>query len=238
TNPANPEDFGGTLPTGSVTFNPGDTSRLITVYVTGDTTVEADETFTVKLSNPTNSAIITTTTAIGTIQNDDAHTSVILDMKGGVDDYFISSYDPQQDLNGQFTISDDQTQLNLLGNTWKKLDINNYTITKDTILEFEFQSTRGGEIYAIGFDTDNVVISPQTTFQLNATQNWGLGDFNNYTIGQGWKTHTITVGDYFRGDFNYLTFANDHDVLNPNGNGFFRNIQLYEASLTQLNNLQ
>ncbi|WP_414521368.1 Calx-beta domain-containing protein, partial [Umezakia ovalisporum] len=110
TNPANPEDFGGTLPTGSVTFNPGDTSRLITVYVTGDTTVEADETFTVKLSNPTNSAIITTTTAIGTIQNDDAHTSVILDMKGGVDDYFISSYDPQQDLNGQFTISDDQTQ--------------------------------------------------------------------------------------------------------------------------------
>ncbi|MDH6072887.1 hypothetical protein NWP30_00565, partial [Chrysosporum ovalisporum CS-1034] len=111
----------------------------------------------------------------------------------------------------------------------KKLNINNYTITKDTILEFEFQSTRGGEIHAIGFDTDNV-ISPLTTFKLSGTQNWGIGDFNNYTIGQGWKTYTITVGDYFTGDFNYLTFANDHDVLNPDANGYFRNIQLYEGA--------
>ncbi|WP_414521180.1 ExeM/NucH family extracellular endonuclease, partial [Umezakia ovalisporum] len=140
----------------------------------------------------------------------------------------ISPYDPQQDLNGQFTISDDQTQLDLLGNTWKKLDINNYTITKDTILEFEFQSTRGGEIHAIGFDTDNVVNSPQTTFQLSGTQNWGIGDFNNYTIGQGWKSYTITVGDYFTGDFNYLTFANDHDVLNPDARSEFRNLKIYE----------
>ncbi|WP_414523994.1 hypothetical protein, partial [Umezakia ovalisporum] len=155
--------------------------------------------------------------------------SVAVNINNQTNNYLFSSYDPKQDLNGQFTISQDKTQLDLLGNTWKKLDINNYTITKDTILEFQFQSTRGGEIHAIGFDTDNV-ISPQTTFKLSGTQNWGLGDFNNYTIGQGWKSYTINVGDYFTGDFNYLTFANDHDVLNPDANGYFRNIQLYEGA--------
>lgn len=132
-------------------------------------------------------------------------------------------------MNGHHTISDDQTQLDLLGSTWKKLDINNYTITKDTILEFEFRSTRAGEIHAIGFDTDNV-ISPQTTFKLSGTQNWGLQNYNNYSMEQDWKAYQISVGNYFTGNFNYLTLVNDHDVLNPNADSQFRNIQLYEVS--------
>jgi cyclophilin family peptidyl-prolyl cis-trans isomerase len=69
-NPANTEDFGGTLPTGTVTFAVGETSQIITVNVQGDTEVEPDETFTVTLSNPSN-GIITTDTTTGTIQNDD-----------------------------------------------------------------------------------------------------------------------------------------------------------------------
>ncbi|BAZ89250.1 hypothetical protein NIES932_07250 [Raphidiopsis curvata NIES-932] len=71
TNPANGADFvGGTLPTGTVNFTAGETSKSITVNVFEDTTVEPDEGFTVTLSNPTN-ATITTATAVGTIQNDD-----------------------------------------------------------------------------------------------------------------------------------------------------------------------
>ncbi|WP_414524148.1 Calx-beta domain-containing protein, partial [Umezakia ovalisporum] len=105
-NGVNAEDFGGNLPTGTVTFAAGETSQVITVNVSGDTVVEPDETFTVTLSNPSN-ATITTSTGTGTILNEDADTSVILDMRGIVDDYFVSPYDPQQDLNGQFTISDD-----------------------------------------------------------------------------------------------------------------------------------
>ncbi|QOV24559.1 hypothetical protein IM676_03480 [Anabaenopsis elenkinii CCIBt3563] len=71
TNPPNAADFGGTLPTGRVTFAAGETSQVITVNVSGDTAVEPDETFTVTLSNPSN-ATITTATATGTILNDDA----------------------------------------------------------------------------------------------------------------------------------------------------------------------
>ena len=71
--PANPTDFaGGVLPTGSVSWAAGDTiSKVITVNIQGDTTVEPNENFTVTLSNPTNGATITTATAIGTILNDD-----------------------------------------------------------------------------------------------------------------------------------------------------------------------
>jgi Ca2+-binding RTX toxin-like protein len=71
-NPANATDFvGGVLPSGTVSFGAGETSKVITVNVQGDATVESNETFTVTLSNPSNGAIITTASATGTIQNDD-----------------------------------------------------------------------------------------------------------------------------------------------------------------------
>ena len=71
TNTANAADFGGTLPSGNVTFAAGETSKIITINVKGDITQEANETFSVRLSNPSNGATLTTATATGTIQNDD-----------------------------------------------------------------------------------------------------------------------------------------------------------------------
>ncbi|MCZ8199853.1 MULTISPECIES: ELWxxDGT repeat protein [unclassified Microcystis] len=71
-NPANATDFvGGLLPSGTVSFAAGETSKVITVNVRGDTAVELNENFTVTLSNATNGATITTATATGTINNDD-----------------------------------------------------------------------------------------------------------------------------------------------------------------------
>ncbi|OHY32027.1 hypothetical protein BCV63_07615 [Cylindrospermopsis raciborskii CS-508] len=80
TNQADVTDFGGTLPTGTVNFTAGETSKTIIVDVLGDTTVEPDEGFTVTLSNPTN-ATITTATAVGTITNDDDNTGSIQGFK-------------------------------------------------------------------------------------------------------------------------------------------------------------
>jgi len=69
--PADAADFlGGMLPGGSLSFAPGDSLQEFTVAVAGDTTVEADEGFTVTLGNPVN-ASITTATASTLIQNDD-----------------------------------------------------------------------------------------------------------------------------------------------------------------------
>jgi hypothetical protein len=63
-----PGDY--TASSGTVTFDPSDTSETITVPVVGDTDVEPDETFLVNLSAPVN-AIIGDGSAIGTILNDD-----------------------------------------------------------------------------------------------------------------------------------------------------------------------
>ncbi|EWY39248.1 Hemolysin-type calcium-binding protein [Skermanella stibiiresistens SB22] len=56
---------------GTVTFTAGETSKTFTVTIAGDATVESDETFTVTLSSPSN-ATLGTSTAAGTITNDDA----------------------------------------------------------------------------------------------------------------------------------------------------------------------
>jgi ELWxxDGT repeat protein len=77
-NPSNATDFvGSVLPSGTVSFAPGETSKVITVNVQGDTTVELNENFTVTLSNATNGTTITTATATGTIENDDISVTTI-----------------------------------------------------------------------------------------------------------------------------------------------------------------
>ena len=55
---------------GQVVFAPGQTSRTVLVPVTGDTAVEADETFRVQLAQPQN-ATLAAAFATGTITNDD-----------------------------------------------------------------------------------------------------------------------------------------------------------------------
>ena len=55
---------------GTLTFAPGETSKPITVTVSGDTTNEPDETFFVNLANPANSTI-SKAQGLGTIINDD-----------------------------------------------------------------------------------------------------------------------------------------------------------------------
>jgi immune inhibitor A len=55
---------------GTLTFAAGQTSQAITVNVNGDTSVESNETFSVKLSNPTG-ATLADSQGVGTITNDD-----------------------------------------------------------------------------------------------------------------------------------------------------------------------
>ena len=72
TNPANAADFGGALPSGSVNFAANETTKTITVNVSGDTLAENDEGFKVTLSKATNAMFDpAATVATGTIQNDD-----------------------------------------------------------------------------------------------------------------------------------------------------------------------
>ena len=56
--------------TGTITFNPGETTKTITIEVKGDNKREADETFSLVLTGATNAEILDGT-GLGTIANDD-----------------------------------------------------------------------------------------------------------------------------------------------------------------------
>jgi Ca2+-binding RTX toxin-like protein len=72
TNPASAADFaGGALPSGTVTFAPGEQTKFIVFNVAGDTAAEPDEGLTITLSNPQGASLGANATLAGLIQNDD-----------------------------------------------------------------------------------------------------------------------------------------------------------------------
>jgi large repetitive protein len=68
-----PSDYSAT--SGTLTFNPGETSKTVTVSVTGDSVDEADETLHLMLLSPSNAALADAQ-GLGTIVDDDATPSV------------------------------------------------------------------------------------------------------------------------------------------------------------------
>jgi uncharacterized protein len=75
--PANAADFDAGSPlSGTVSFQPGEFAKTITIQVAGDVDPEADESFFVTLSNPVNGAIADGS-ALGTIVNDDAEPPLV-----------------------------------------------------------------------------------------------------------------------------------------------------------------
>lgn len=69
---ASADDFVAPTLSGTLNFAANEFSKTITLNVAGDGVNEADETFTVTLSSPTNGATLADAGATGTIQNDDA----------------------------------------------------------------------------------------------------------------------------------------------------------------------
>ena len=57
--------------TGTLTFNPGETTKTITIEVKGDSKKEADEWFGLDLFGNSSNSLFTNTRGIGTILNDD-----------------------------------------------------------------------------------------------------------------------------------------------------------------------
>ena len=72
TQPANAADFAGAaLPSGTVSFAPGESTRTITIPVLADTLGETNERFAVTLATPSAGTTLVAATATGIIRNDD-----------------------------------------------------------------------------------------------------------------------------------------------------------------------
>ncbi|MEL6897379.1 MAG: Ig-like domain-containing protein, partial [Planctomycetota bacterium] len=120
-------------------------------------------------------------------------------------------------------------ELNMAGNTWRQVPVR-YTVTENTVLEFEFASTDPGEIHGIGLDNDNG-ISSNRTFNIYGSQNWGYRDAGRYTGNGEFQSFKIRVGDYYTGEFDRVFFVNDDDA-GPSADGKFKNVQIYEEEIT------
>jgi len=137
----------------------------------------------------------------------------------------IFSYGGTQDAAGDYAVQDGNTTLFLENNTWKYISYN-YTVTANTVIEFEFRSTSEGEIHGIGLDADNT-ISSDLTFKVHGNQNWGITNYDNYT-GTSWVKYVIPVGSFYTGSFDRIFFVNDYDAGSGN-NSYFRNVLVHEG---------
>lgn len=138
--------------------------------------------------------------------------------------YTISSFS-NQDNDGDFSIEATGASLTLTNNTWKYIPYN-YTVTSNTVVEFDFSSSAQGEIHGIGFENDNSLTSSRY-FKVHGTQRYGVTNYDNYTSGT--ITYTIPVGDFYTGSMDRLVFINDNDA-NGGNTSTFSNVKVYEGS--------
>ncbi len=136
----------------------------------------------------------------------------------------LTSYS-NQDIDGTSFIEDNGDTTRLVNNTWKR-STSTYTITANTVVEFEFKSTNEGEIHGIGFDEDNS-LSSNRIFKVHGTQNWGIRTYDNYNNTGNYKTYVIPIGNSYTGNAMNLVLVNDNDGGSGN-NSSFKNIRIYE----------
>ena len=144
----------------------------------------------------------------------------------------FTSYAGAQDSGGPVLVANGGEDITLDGNLWKRLAVN-YTVTADTVLEFEYSSTLIPEISAIGFDNDTNFGNDNDRFFMYGTQTGGItysapAATYQYGGGGGFESVSIPIGTFFTGAFTHMTFINDDDA-GPAGNATFRNVILREG---------
>ncbi|MBU6230482.1 MAG: hypothetical protein KGQ93_12415 [Cyanobacteria bacterium REEB459] len=215
TNPANASDFaGGVLPTGTLSFAANETTKVITVNVQGDTTVEPHEDFTVALSGPTNGATLTTATATGAIVDDDLQRVWISFNSDG-----FTSESPASVGNSKFV-------LNRTGPTGGSLQVN-FTLTGTAVNGVDYASIPTTATFLAGSSTveiplvaidDLVVEESETAFlTLLSGSTYGLGGstFSSISISDN-DWNGTTGNDNYQGDAgnNALNGGAGNDALN------------------------
>ena len=171
------------ITTTTLSFAPGETSKTVTVNVTGDTTEEADQTFNVDLSSPTN-ATIADSQGTGTILNDD--NTVLLEIN-----------------NATVTEGDSGTQtltftVTRSGSTTGEVTID-YATADDTatVADNDYTSTTGTLTFADGIETQtiSVTINGDTPPEANETFFVNLSNASSGTITDSQGIGTINNDD-------------------------------------------
>ncbi|HEY3026209.1 MAG TPA: Calx-beta domain-containing protein, partial [Pyrinomonadaceae bacterium] len=167
---------------GTITFDPGDTSKPVTVLVNGDPLNEPGETFFVNLSNSTNSTIADNQ-GMGTIANDDPVPQL------SVNDISLAEGNSGT-ATATFTVS-------LSAASAQTVSVNYATADGTATTGGDYQSTSGALTFNPG-DTSKsitVLVNGDTTFESNETFLVNLTAPINATMGDGQGEGTISNDD-------------------------------------------
>ena len=167
---------------GTLTFNPGDTTKTITVLVNGDTLNEANETFFVNLSNPVN-ATIADAQGLGTILNDDALPSI------SINDVSLAEGNSGT-TNAVFTVT-------LSPASGQTVTVNYSTANGTATAGSDYIATSGTLTFNPGDTTKTITIlvNGDTVVEPNETFSVNLTTVTNATITRGQGVGTIVNDD-------------------------------------------
>ncbi len=171
-----------TATSGTITFAPGQTSKIITVPVNGDLLNEINETFTINLSNPSK-ATITRAQGIGTIIDNDAIPSF------AINDVTISEGNSGTK-NAIFTV-------NLSAASGKTTTVNFATANGTATAGSDYTARSGTLTFAPGETTKTIAVPiiGDTVVESNETFTLNLSGATNATISDSQGVATITNDD-------------------------------------------
>jgi Calx-beta domain-containing protein len=175
-----PADFAAQ--TGTLTFAAGTTTQLITVAVVGEAIFEANETFVVNLTNPTN-ALLGDGQGQGTITNDDLAPTLT------INDVTVTEGSAGT-TNAVFTVT-------LTGPTALTATVNFATANGTAVAPADYATATGTLTFAPGTtaQTITVAVVGDTLDEVNETFNVNLSGQVNATITDGLGVGTITDDD-------------------------------------------
>ena len=167
---------------GTLTFTPGQTTKTVTVLVNGDLLDEANETFTLNLSNPSN-ATIADGQGVGTITDNDPLPTV------SVNDVTVTEGNGGT-VNATFTLT-----LNLPSG--RNLSVDYATADGTAQAPADYQATNGTATFTAGQTSQQVtvLVNGDVLDEANETFTLNLTNAVNVTIADAQGTGTITDDD-------------------------------------------
>ncbi|MEH2044356.1 Calx-beta domain-containing protein [Nostoc sp.] len=169
---------------GTITFNPGETSKTLSIGVVGDNKFETDETFSVNLLAATN-AVIADSLGVATIINNDNPTTV------SISDVSIAEGNTGTTINANFTIS--------LSNPSSQQVTVNYNTSDGTakVSDSDYNPASGTIIFNPGETTKTlgIAVIGDNKAENNETFSVNLFGATNTTITDSLGVATITNDD-------------------------------------------
>jgi chitinase len=178
---------GDYVPTsGTLTFAPGETSKVITVLVNGDQTVEPDETFVVNLSNATN-ARFDRDWGVGTILSDD---NAVLHI-----DTYVYASEPDPYTGGVTT---------MYFNVWlsapssESVTVNYSTFDGSALAWLDYTPVSGQLTFAPGETSKTIEVAVLADWEIESPEDFSVmlsAPSSNAVIQPGWELGTGTIYD-------------------------------------------